>query len=64
MQDYQQRVVDEQNELDEKARKLDAFLMSDKSSGLHPDERTRMVRQLQVMQEYSGILGERIAAFV
>lgn len=62
---HQQRVVAEKAELDEKIKKLYAFIGSPTFKRVVPDplEQNRLYRQLDVMQEYSGILGWRIAAF-
>jgi hypothetical protein len=61
---YQQRLIDEKNELDGKATKLSLFI------GTNPDfetidaeERERMKEQCEIMWQYSEILGKRIAAF-
>lgn len=63
MQDFQQRVVTEKTELDEKLGKLQVFLNTPRFMGLPADEQSRMVRQASAMSEYSVVLGERIAAF-
>lgn len=63
MQDFQQRVVDEKAVLDEKIRNLADWMETDRFQGLPEAERTRMNRQLDFMCSYSGVLGERIAAF-
>lgn len=64
MQLHQQRVVDEQSELDGKRTKLRAFIDSSSVfNALPEDEKERLVRQHSCMTEYSEILGERIAAF-
>jgi len=63
MQPFQQRVVDEKTELDDKLQKLDAFGRTDFFQTLPPAEQGRLNRQHSVMEEYSRILGERIAAF-
>lgn len=63
MAPHQQRVVDEKAELDERIKKLRLFLPTDICLSLPFDERGRLKRQLAVMEEYSGILEERIAAF-
>jgi hypothetical protein len=64
MQPHQQRVVDEKSELDEKRGKLGDFIKTSPIfAGLPEDEKERLVRQESCMTEYSGILGERIAAF-
>jgi len=63
LEDYQQRVIDERNELNAKIANLSAFLFSDASSPVGIEERDRMERQLWVMMEYSKCLLERILNF-
>lgn len=63
LQPYQQRVVDEKAELDEKIEKLAGFINGDALTDVDTDERVRMFRQLVVMRHYAKILGERIEAF-
>ncbi len=63
MQPYQQRVVDEKSELDEKCRKLSAFFASSQYPLLNEDEKERLCLQWKIMGDYSGVLGERIKAF-
>ncbi len=63
MAPHQERVVQEKKELDEKLAKLDAFGRTDFYKTLPDDEQGRLNRQHSVMEEYSRILGERIAAF-
>lgn len=64
MQPYQQRVVQEEHELNERTEKLTAFLDSQKSvQVVKADELDRLHRQLIVMRAYRAILRERIAAF-
>ena len=65
LQPHQQRIVDEKTELDEKLSKLTTFVNSEKFYAIvsDEDERSRLVRQQQLMFDYSEILGERIAAF-
>jgi len=64
MQEFQQRVVDEKAALDDKIGKLEAFTTSATPyRDLPVDEQKRLTRQRVVMQEYSNILGERIANF-
>lgn len=60
---HQQRVVAEKADLDEKLKKLIAFLWTDAGIALETEERTRLERQCKPMKAYSKILGERIAAF-
>ena len=63
MQPHQQRVVDEKAELDEKLTKLDAFGRTPLFASLPDDEQGRLNRQHSLMEQYSAVLGERIAAF-
>lgn len=63
MQLFQQRVVDEKTELDEKREKLGAFIKGDFYQTLPNAERNRLTQQAIAMAHYSTILGERIAAF-
>ena len=63
MEAYQQRVVEEKEALDEKIKKLDVFVGTERFCALPIAEQVRMTAQLEVMREYSQILGERIAAF-
>lgn len=63
MKPYQQRVVDEKNELDKKLSNLTAFYDTENYRGLDHDEQNRLVKQADIMAEYSCILGDRIAAF-
>ena len=63
MEAYQTRVVEEKAALDEKVEKLAAFVGTERFCALPEAEQLRMIRQRNVMVDYSGILGERIAAF-
>lgn len=63
MKEFQQRVVDEKEALDDKRNKLEQFIAGAVFKGLPEDEQERLVRQSSCMAEYSDILGERIAAF-
>lgn len=63
LQPHQQRVVDEKVELDERMRKLDAFMGTPTYFALHLDERMRLGRQMRLMNSLSLVLGDRIAAF-
>lgn len=63
MQPHQQRVVDEQEDLDGKRDRLRAFFGTDIYRELDKTEQSRLNRQLEAMTLYSNILGERIAAF-
>lgn len=63
MQPHQQRVVDEKSELDDRHAKLLAFFGSPIYASLSADEQARLSQQAYFMSAYSGVLGERIAAF-
>lgn len=63
MEAYQQRVVDEKDELDGKVAKLRLYLKTGNYFGLSRDEQGRMLRQYLLMREYSDVLGERIVAW-
>ena len=63
MQPYQQRVIDEKEDLDSKRDRLRAFFGTDLYRELDPIEQSRLNRQLEAMTLYSNILAERIAAF-
>ena len=63
MQAFQERVVAEKTELDEKIVKLDSFRAGKTFRTLPEDEQDRLNRQLSFMQQYSGVLADRIAAF-
>ena len=63
MEQYQERVVKEKKDLDEKVSKLQAFISSERFVSVEADEANRMRNQLSVMMDYSNILGERIINF-
>lgn len=61
---YQQRVVEEKQELDTRIEKLMAFMTTNVFDGLDNGEKSRLRIQLAAMQTYGTALGERIAHFV
>lgn len=64
MQSYQQRVVDEQNELQDKATKLDEFIKTSPAfASLNCTQRGLLKAQLGAMHAYGEILALRVAAF-
>jgi len=64
MRDYQQRVIEEKKELDEKARGLSNFIGLNKEFlGIDKNSQELMKEQCETMWEYSEILGKRIALF-
>jgi hypothetical protein len=61
---YQQRVVDELNELAERRVKLFEFIRSNSVWKILPgDEQSRMLHQFDIMCEYEAVLRDRIAHF-
>ena len=63
MAPHQLRVIAEKNALDDKLFMLKLFLHGPVFLTLPGDERRRLRRQAEVMEEYSAILAERIVAF-
>lgn len=63
MQPHEQRVIDEQAELEDKLRRLNDFTKVSTFDLLDSEERTLLRMQLEVMRTYSSILGLRIARF-
>ena len=61
---HQQRVLDEKQDLDLRIARLDEFMRRNPAfTTLDAPERDRLEIQLDLMRDYSGILGERIANF-
>jgi hypothetical protein len=60
---YQQRVVDEKKDLDERLERLTAFLASAEAANVPTQEQRRMNRQAMLMALLSDTLGERISNF-
>jgi hypothetical protein len=63
MEPHQQRVVEEEKELNDKLSKLRQFLASQSFVGIQPEEQIRLIRQAQYMTQYVHVLQERIKAF-
>lgn len=63
MKPYQQRVVEEHDELAKKVGNLTTFVNSDRFLSVDQAEQKRLIEQLGVMTQYLGILVERIGAF-
>jgi oligoribonuclease NrnB/cAMP/cGMP phosphodiesterase (DHH superfamily) len=63
MQPFQQRVIEERNELLIKLAKLDDFIESTTCMILPIDERNRLEKQRQIMLDYVNVLNERIDNF-
>ena len=63
MKPYQERVVTEKKELDEKIAKLTAFFKTQTYAEIDQAEAHRLIMQAGAMSVYSQVLGDRIAAF-
>lgn len=63
LKDWQCRVVEEKNELDEKLNKLNLFIETTKFWDLDNENRTLLRSQASAMSTYSDILARRIALF-
>lgn len=63
MLDFQQRVVDEYLQLEEKLHKLTLFFDTDIFSRLDDEEKIRMRKQADIMKQYYLVLQDRIDAF-
>jgi len=63
MEAYQERVVAEKNELDERITKLRMFIESPGFGNIEVAEQKRMRRQELIMQLYSDVLVDRIENF-
>jgi hypothetical protein len=63
MIDFQERVVTEKSDLDEKINKLNKFIGTPVCDDLEAEERLRLLRQLETMHTYSNLLNERINSF-
>lgn len=60
---WQDRVITEKVELDEKIDKLVEFIGGPVFAETSPYEQNLLVRQKEVMQDYSRVLDQRIATF-
>jgi hypothetical protein len=62
-QPHQLRVVQEKADLDVKLTALKSFVAGDIFPTINKAEQERLVRQVEAMEQYSSILGERIEFF-
>ena len=63
MQPWQDLVVDEKANLDDKIMKLEIFINAPMFPKIAPEEQELLKSQCQLMRGYSTILGKRIARF-
>ncbi len=63
MEDYQERVIDEQEELSNRVERLSDFIGSTGYRDLEKQDRGLLGVQLIAMNEYNAVLLQRIARF-
>ncbi len=63
MEEWQKRVFNERDDLQEKIDKLEAFFKSDRIHDVSNEHDDLLKRQLSAMSLYRDILNERIALF-
>lgn len=63
MKDWQQRAVDEAEELEEKLMKLAEFLGSDSFYKLDNENQILLTQQYECMHDYHSVLRSRIELF-
>lgn len=63
MELFPPHVIEEKEELDLKLQQLRPFLKTQLYQNLPEEEQARMLKQCVLMECYSDVLGERIAAF-
>lgn len=61
---HEQRVIDEHQELHEKLSRLSVFLNTDTCMTLPFEERSLLMRQRKIMEEYAEVLSDRIDRFM
>lgn len=62
-QPHQERVIQEQQELQQKLDKLNSFIEGETYAKLDPPMRELLFQQSQVMRQYNEILLQRIQLF-
>ena len=60
---HQERVVTEKDELEQKIGKLHSFIGGSIFQTLDEQEQQRLTKQVDLMEQYAAVLGQRIAAF-
>ncbi len=64
MQEYQQRVIDEKQQVNDRAVALSLFIGTNQVFNTLPAEEQELLReQCEIMHEHSEVLGKRIALF-
>ncbi len=63
MQDWQNRVIEEASELEQKILRLDAYIWSGKAECLFIGDKDTLLSQLHFMKQYLNTLKLRISRF-
>lgn len=63
MKDFQLRVVQEKQALEEKIEKLETFVLGDTGVLISDTEREYLIEQLDLMKRYASVLRQRIELF-
>jgi len=61
---WQERLIEEQKELEGKILRLSRFIMSKDFKNLDDEQRELLFIQRHVMQQYSRVLADRVALFL
>lgn len=61
---YQQRVIEEQSQLNDRINKLDDFTLNLKFDQVNLTEQIDMLYQLRVMREYEEVLKRKIQRWI
>jgi len=63
VKEYQERVIKERTAINKKIFKLRRFLLNNITDQLDKEEKSRLNKQLRIMEKYESILIERINNF-
>ena len=63
MEAYQERVIAEMKDLDDKIGKLSAFMKLDTFQGLEEEDRNLLTEQYEHMNQYYSVLRKRVERF-
>ena len=61
---YQERLIEEQEQLQDRIKALESFMETEEHDALIWTERVRLKRQLQIMRDYDHVLTQRIDSFL
>lgn len=60
MGDFKSRLVEEQEQLEEKLNKLNTFNQSEKANTIDPDQKSLLLIQAGIMYSYNEVLKARL----